>query len=191
MHTFRCFCDVDFYMDKYLPYYCNMFQKDSREIFFLYISPFFLNLTIFVSVTVYIIYVMYYHQKELNQNSVAPQHQQQVSTIEGQSRNQQQRIRTRNRIVQLNNWIQESQTLETAKKMLSVNISTLLMLLMMLPLNVVICYIYFSGLTCQEHPVFISVLEVCGVLVPITFLIYIGFAEKKLQKLSQITQNIS
>ena len=182
----RCFCDVDFFMDKYLPYYCNMFQN-AKGYFWFYIPPFFLTLLVFGIVTIYIICVIYQHQQEMNQNIVVPF--QQVSTIENQSHSLQHRSRIQDRIVQMNNWIQESQTLETAKRMLSINISTLCMLLIMLPLNVVLCYIYISGMTCQEQPIFISAIEVCGIIIPITFLIYIALAEKKLQKLSQFNPN--
>ena len=166
-------------MDEHLPVFCKLFQG-AQGMFWAHILPFLFTLTTFIIVTIYILYVIYKHQKEMNQNVVVPI--QQVSTIENSV---QQRARIRNQIVQFNNWIQESQSLDTAKMMLSVNVPTLLMLLMMLPINVVICYIYFSGKTCQEHPTFINVIEACAVLVPITYLFYIGLAEKKLQKLSQ------
>ena len=181
-----CFCDVVWFIDKHLPFFCNMFQS-AKGLFWFYILPFFITFSIFVIVTIYIICVIYKHEQQLNQNMVVPF--QQVSTIENQSHSlqQQRNSRIRDRIVQLNNWIQESQTLEIAKRMLSINISTLIMLIMMLPYNSLLSYIYFSGKTCQEAPIFINVLEAFGVLVPITFLVYIGFAEKKLQNLSQIT----
>ena len=182
-------CESVFFNDNRLPIACQMFT-DSKGYFWFYLTPFLITISLLVSVTFYVLTVIYKHQQQDNQQRVTIPRRNQVDTIETVSGNIPQRRIVPERVVQLNNWIQESETLETAKRMLSVNISTLVVLISMLPTNIVYCYMYFIGTTCQQDPIFIRIMEVGGTLVPITFLVYMGLAEKKLEKIKQISLNL-
>ena len=189
LHLFRDQCDSVFFNDKFLPVRCQMFT-DSKGYFWFYLMPFLITLTLIVSVTFYVLTVINKHQQQDNQQRVNIPRRNQVGTIETVSGSLPQRRILPERVVQLNNWIQESGTLETAKRMLSANISTLVVLTSMLPTNFVFCYMYLSGTTCEQDPIFIRIMEVGGTAVPITFLVYIGLAEKKLEKIKQISLNL-
>ena len=182
-------CESVFFNDNRLPIACKMFT-DSKGYFWFYLTPFLITVSLMVSVTFYVICVIYKHQQQDNQQRVNIPRRNQVGTIETVSGSLPQRRILPERVVQLNNWIQESETLETAKRMLSANISTLVVLTSMLPTNFVYCYMYFSGTTCEQDPIFIRIIEVGGTVVPITFLVYIGLAEKKLEQIKQISLNL-
>ena len=119
-----------------------------------------------------------------HQNQVVPFQQPQVSTIEieNQTVNLSRSVRIRNQAVQFNNWIQNSQTMETAKRMLSVNIPTMIVLLITIPNNIMVVYVYLSG-SCEEDNWILVTFKVSSGLSLLTYLAYLFVANIKLENM--------
>ena len=135
-------------------------------------SPHLLAILLISFITIYMIYVVYKQHQQFHQNAVVPLPQPQISTIENQ-----------NLAVHFNNWIQESQSLEPSKKMLSVNIPTLLVFVFTIPPNVLYSLLYFSG-SCEEVDIFIRPIIACGGMMITSFVVYLSVAKIKLQKMA-------
>ena len=133
------------------------------------------------------IHVIYKQQQQFYQNQVVPfQQQPQVSTIENLSGsgNLSRSVRIRNQAVQFNNWVQNSETMETAKRILSVNIPTASVLFFSIPPNVIFMYVYFSGAGTCENTGIINYYRVVLGLSIIPYLVYLAVAKIKLEKMS-------
>ena len=88
-------------------------------------------------------------------------------------------------VAMVNNWMNEDmeQKLKVAKRILSINLPPLCMILMMIPFNALLGYKYFSGQSCSGNQTFNLLLQTASVIVPTSGLVYFYIAGKKIEKL--------
>ena len=91
----------------------------------------------------------------------------------------------------VNNWMSDEQEhyFQVAKKIFSVNLPILCMLIILAPFNTLRAYMYFSGDSCSDNQTLKILLPTFSVIVPLSVTVYFYIAGKKLENLQ--TNNVS